>query len=326
MNKSRQEKQLSFQNQRRKNYFEGWYFKQVSTDESVVLALIPSMMRRNGHEHAMLQIILAEKIEGKWKIQTHRLDFPMSAFDYASQPFALSVSNNTFTKKGISLKINTPSLNIEGKISFGPFTTLPTTNISPTIMGPFSYLPFMECIHGIGSLHHSLKGSLRINERSVSFDQGIGYIEKDWGQSFPEYYVWLQSNHFRQRPSCLFFSWADIPLGPYRFPGFICHLWIDGKHHRFATYNGASCTIEEMREDRVTIMLRKRNQSLRIQARVDTKGTLSAPKHGQMDHQIKEGLAGSIAFRFADRKTSEVITDYTSLAGVEIVPKLIKNK
>lgn len=330
MERTRQDKQLSFQNQKRKNYFEGWYFKQVSADESHILSIIPSMMRTDSEEKALLQIIIAENNNGEWKILTKRFDFLMSDFQYTDNPFSLRIGDNCFSEDGISLNLrddvneNDSNLNITCEISFGSYTKLPTTAISPTIMGPFSYLPFMECIHGIGSLHHTLKGTLKINGKHVSFDGGIGYLEKDWGQSFPKSYVWLQSNHFNRRPSCLFFSWADIPLGPLQFKGFICHLWIEGKHYRFATYNGASCTIKEMKEDKVEVSLKKGKYNLRIIGTVDIKVALSAPKHGQMDHQIKEGLTGTIEFCLENEATSEVIQDFSSLSGVEIVPKLIK--
>lgn len=59
MSTTRQDKQQNFQNQRRKSYFEGWYFKQVSSDESVIFSVIPSMMRVNNQEQALIQVILA---------------------------------------------------------------------------------------------------------------------------------------------------------------------------------------------------------------------------------------------------------------------------
>lgn len=329
MDRTRQDKQLSFQNQKRKNYFEGWYFKQVSADERLILSVIPSMMRTEYEEKALLQIIIAEN-SGEWKIQTKQLEFPMHSFQYTDNPFSVKIGDNIFSEEGIYLNITNESkldasdLEIQCNITFGTFTKLPTTTISPTIMGPFSYLPFMECIHGIGSLHHTLKGYLKFNGRHISFDGGIGYLEKDWGQSFPKSYVWLQSNHFKRRPSSLFFSWADIPLGPLSFNGFICHLWIDGEHYRFATYNGSSCTIHDMSEDKIELSLKKRNYILHIKAKIDIKVALSAPKHGQMDHQIKEGLTGTINFRLVNQDTGEEIEDSSSLSGVEIVPALLK--
>lgn len=329
MKKTRPYEPLIFQNQARKHYFEGWYFKQVSGDERFIFSVIPSMMRTKKEKKAMLQTILAEKIDQEWRLETHALDFPMAQFKAREEPFFLQVGDNTFSREGISLRIPSTrngdkhSLELFCDITFGEFTQLPRSIFSPTIMGPFSYLLFMECIHGVASLHHSLGGSLHMNGKAVCFDGGVGYIEKDWGQSFPSSYVWLQSNHFHERPSGLFFSWADIPLGPARFPGFICHLWIQGKHHRFATYNGASCTIHEMSESKVSITLRKNKKSLSMMASADQKGVLSAPKNGRMDHQIKEGLAGSISFRFVDGRTGEVIEDFTHIGGVEIVPALL---
>ncbi|QII81181.1 hypothetical protein G7057_00970 [Jeotgalibaca arthritidis] len=40
---------------------------------------------------------------------------------------------------------------------------------------------------------------------------GKGYIEKDWGRSFPKNYIWIQSNHFNDNQRSLFFSYAHIP-------------------------------------------------------------------------------------------------------------------
>ena len=45
-------------------------------------------------------------------------------------------------------------------------------------MGPFSIFPFMECNHGIISLHHKVSGRLSINYKELIIKDGIGYIEK----------------------------------------------------------------------------------------------------------------------------------------------------
>ena len=45
-------------------------------------------------------------------------------------------------------------------------------------MGPFSFVPFMECYHGVLSMNHSIKGRLDFNGESLSFDNGKGYMER----------------------------------------------------------------------------------------------------------------------------------------------------
>jgi hypothetical protein len=53
-------------------------------------------------------------------------------------------------------------------------------------MGWYSFIPFMECKHGIVSANHKIKGKITVNNQIIDFDEGQGYIEKDWGTSFPE--------------------------------------------------------------------------------------------------------------------------------------------
>ena len=79
-------------------------------------------------------------------------------------------------------------------------------------MGPFSHLSFMECNHAILSMKHSVSGILMFNGKILNFDQGIGYIEKDWGTSFPSSYLWCQANDFFTRTTSFFLSIATIPF------------------------------------------------------------------------------------------------------------------
>jgi hypothetical protein len=86
-------------------------------------------------------------------------------------------------------------------------TPLPTSRWTPSIMGITAYLPFLECNHGVASLHHTIsKGHLvALRDDSevlgeANFDGGVGYIEKDWGVNFPSTWVWAQANMFDTAP------------------------------------------------------------------------------------------------------------------------------
>ncbi|KAK3845014.1 MAG: hypothetical protein J3R72DRAFT_436734 [Linnemannia gamsii] len=100
---------------------------------------------------------------------------------------------------------------------------LPTSRWRPSIMGFTAYLPFLECNHGVASLHHTItKGRLVALRDSkevlgeAKLDGGVGYVEKDWGVNFPSIWVWAQANLFESTPgSSLMISVASIPvLGP----------------------------------------------------------------------------------------------------------------
>ena len=65
--------------------------------------------------------------------------------------------------------------------------------------------------HGVLGFDHAIQGVLAIDDQAVDFSGGRGYIEKDWGQSFPEAWVWFQTNHFERAGVYLTASVANIP-------------------------------------------------------------------------------------------------------------------
>jgi hypothetical protein len=78
---------------------------------------------------------------------------------------------------------------------------------------------------------------LKQGGESIDFNNGRGYIEKDWGQSFPEAYVWMQSNHFSSQGISIKASVASIPWIGKSFTGFITGVWVHNRLYRFTTYN-----------------------------------------------------------------------------------------
>ena len=77
-------------------------------------------------------------------------------------------------------------------------------------MGWYSFVPFMECKHGIVSVNHDLSGILNVNDEVLISDGGKGYIEKDWGTSFPEAWIWMQSNNFQKTIPHSHFQWQKF--------------------------------------------------------------------------------------------------------------------
>ena len=176
---------------RKRSYFEGWYFKIVDPTEGYALAFIPGIsMSKDGKSHAFIQTI-----DGK-KCTTTYERFDTTDFQAHEKHFHLQIADNQFSTNKI--KINLP--NIKGELSFENIATWPKMMGAPGIMGWFSFAPFMECYHSIVSLDHTIKGSLNVNGEEIDFTNGRGYIEKDWGFSFPKGYIWMQTNHFEEAP------------------------------------------------------------------------------------------------------------------------------
>ena len=130
-------------------YFEGWYFKIVSADERHALAIIPGIsMAENGAQHAFIQVMDGKACTASY----HR--FPVHDFRSAARSFEVFVGNNYFSAEKIILDLP----GISGEITFQNTNPWPKMLGAPGIMGWYSFVPFMECNHGVVSLHHQLDG------------------------------------------------------------------------------------------------------------------------------------------------------------------------
>lgn len=304
----------------KKKYFEGWYYKQVAADQKTSLSFIPALSLNQEDSHSFIQYILVQTdAEGRADTQTGYLTYPVSAFTSSDAPFSVSIASSTFTEKSLSLDLEDEHMHISGQLSLSDLHPIETSVLHPNIMGVFAYIPYMECYHGVISMKHSLTGSLRINEQEIDFTDGRGYIEKDWGTSFPKQYIWLHSNHFKEPTASLFFSVAHIPFYFTEFEGFICNFILKDQEYRFATYNGSRCRMKEINKQFVHIQVENKKARLDIQAEVFGQGQLVAPVQGKMKKAIKEGISGVLSIKLEDKVTGKMYQDTGKNAGVEIV-------
>jgi tocopherol cyclase len=296
-------------------FFEGWYYKMVSADEKHKVAIIPGVIL--GKEaHAFIQVL--DGVEGTTAYHT----FPLEHFRSAPPDFSLQVGENHFDGKRLSLNIDRPDGRIHGEIQFGPLSPWPVTLFSPGIMGWYAWVPRMECYHGVLSFNHALKGALTINGKTMDFNNGRGYIEKDWGQAFPAAWVWFQSNHFNEMPACITASVAIIPWVGHSFRGFIVGLWLDGKLYRFATYDGATIESLQIFDDQVKWVLRNRRYRLDMKARRVEGGLLRGPTRLDMGKRVVETLNASVQVQLKTLEGALIFEGVGEHAGLEVIGDL----
>jgi hypothetical protein len=282
----------------RRKYFEGWYFKVVNKEETKAFAFIPGIaMDESGESHAFIQLL-----DGKGK-KAEYFPFDAALFIPSEKKFEVAIGTSRFSADGLTFDI--PA--IKGTLSFRDCVPWPSRWYSPGIMGPYTFAPFMECNHGIVSMDHSIEGSLVINGEETDFTGGRGYIEKDWGHSFPSAYIWMQSNHFDQPGISFKASVARIPWVTGNFTGFIAGLWFNNRLHRFTEYNRSRIIMLRTSESGVEIEFRNRYHTLRLTAPVDKATSLAAPVRGLMDGRIEESMTSVISLTLSDNDSGQVI-------------------
>ncbi len=188
---------------------------------------------------------------------------------------------------------------------------------SPNIMGPFSYIPFMECNHAIISMENVINGSININNELIYFNNNKGYIEKDWGCSFPKSYIWCQGNNFKTSNTSFMFSIADIPFKLFTFKGFICVILVDNKEFKFTTYNNSKLISCNIKQDSFDITFKKGLYILNIKSKYNNGLKLKAPVKGEMIKDIFESISASVTVTLK-KEEKTIFCDTSNMCGLEI--------
>lgn len=303
---------------RKGNFFEGWFFKLVDRTKENIFAFIPGISFGKD-PHAFIQVL-----DGMTHYSSY-IRFPIEAFAASKNKMEIQIIDNIFSSKTIHLNITDGKRQIVGKVDFGELKPWPITIASPGVMGWYAFVPLMECFHGVVSFDHPLTGTLSINGKCIQFDAGRGYIEKDWGRSFPSAYIWIQSNHFERTGVSLMASVAKIPWLKRAFRGFIIGLYIDGKFYRFTTYNGAQLNSVKVNDFQVQIQVSNKKYFLKIESLRSEGGLLNAPYHEKMVTRISETLNSRVKidlFRRAKDGFQLIFSGEGNPAGLDVNGRL----
>lgn len=298
-----------FQGQRRnKKYFEGWYYKIVHQSGDHAFALIPGIsIESNQERHAFIQLM--DGTGGK----SHYYTFPFDAFKADQHLLQIEIDNNYFSESEIHIDLP----DIKGQLSLDGLTPLSSNLLNPGIMGWYSFTPFMQCYHGIVSMHHSVSGNISHEDKEWHYNKGVGYIEKDWGTSFPKCWFWTQCNTFQHdKKISVFASVAHIPwMGSY-FIGYIAAIQFGNDLYRFATYNGAKYTAR-LDGDSVFLVFKKGDLELEVKATKGIGADLKSPISGKMTGKVNESLQATMDIRL-HKSGKNVLVASGENAGLEV--------
>jgi len=312
--------------------FEGWYYKLVDPDHSRPLAIIPGVFAKADGSRSANRCFV-QVLDGRDGSYAY-VPFAMDAWEASTSAMRVRVGESTFDLDGIHLDVDTPLGHIAGDLTFGELSPWPVTLLSPGAMGPFAYLPGMECRHGILSFDHEIRGTLSLGDATIDYTGGRGYIEKDWGRGFPRAWIWMQTNHMSAQGSSLSASVALVPYLGVAFSGYLVALWHGGRLHRFTTYSGARVTALKAAERKARLTLERHvrrercTYRLEIEAHGAPTGTghdvplLYGPMEGDMLPRVPETLTGRIQVRLSRRQGTReqvILDDEGRCAGIEVV-------
>ena len=284
---------------RRKAYFEGWYFKLNLTDETT-LSLIPSLHQQGDVSYASLQWILAKGQD----VRSFALTYPSGSFSLTLKPFRLVLGQSYFSETDIRIQEDELQLSVH-------FQNL--NQYTGDIMGPFRWFHTrMPCSHGLLVISGSAQVTLESAQLQGRFKSGL-YVEKDWGDTFPQRYIWCQAGFPRQN-AAFYFSIATVRVDHLSFTGFIANLTLQEKNFTFATWNFSDCKVLGNPAD---IRIGLARSDLMAAARIMPQPGvhLNSPVQGMMDSTIFESLSAPLELKIKTLGNSA--TFFTERAAVE---------
>ena len=252
----------------RKKGFFGIYYKHQNKDGFTISVIVSK-----SNEGDMVQIITNEKA-----YLIHDVSSVKASFE------------------GINFNIHQEDISLEGHISYG-------TLLKPKkdIMSYYRFLP-IECKHKVYSMYHSLDGEIILNNQTISFKGGDGYIEGDKGRNFPKEYLWLNASN---KEASIILAIATIPLGLIKITGITCLIEHNNKEYRFGTYNFAKAKIISKSH----IVIKKGKYLLDIHIDNHQGHPLKAPLKGDMVRYIHE--CPSVNIHYILKKKEEILMDIT---------------
>jgi tocopherol cyclase len=270
-------------------YFEGWYYKLADRNEKHIGALIPgvSFDKEGQHPHAFIQFL------DDSGVLSHYFRYSINTFSSDDKNSGIRVGGSYFSPSRIELNITEPQATLRGSLLFKQITPWPVKLLSPGAMGWYAFVPAMECYHGVLSFDHLIEGGLEINRQHIDYSGGRGYIEKDWGRSFPSYHIWIQTNHFDTPGTSLMASIANVPWLGKSFDGFLVGFRHQGHLYRFTTYSGAQIAGLRLDNNRLNLSLRSKTQRLEIAVDYLRGAQLLTPLAGDMQGRLSESLAAA---------------------------------
>ncbi|MBN1482427.1 hypothetical protein EH223_10340 [candidate division KSB1 bacterium] len=304
-----------FQGEHKKGtYFEGWFYKIVDSSGEHTYAFIPGIFTSNNPRdtHAFVMVL-----DAATHLSTYHV-YSVDQFRASSRQLDIQVGANRFCADFFEIHLDSEQRSVHGRIKLGHLQPWPVKLLSPGVMGWYAFVPFMECYHAVLSFDHTVQGYLTINKTEVDFSHGRGYIEKDWGKSFPSAYVWMQSNHFDTPGVSLMASIARIPWLGSSFRGFIIGLQMKDRLLRFTTYTGAALQTCEIAEKIVRIVVHDNKYQLVLETDRSDGGLLYAPYDFAMNAKVSETLGANIKLNLYEKSRGLIFSEIGRHAGLDV--------
>jgi tocopherol cyclase len=269
----------------RNKFFEGWFQKVYSKALKASFILIYGYATHNSdNEFGFLQILIPN--------QTPEIVyFPKNQVSCDIEKHQFRMGKNLLTTELIRIDINGISIELNMK-NKQPFRTFKNS------MGYTYFIPNLPCYHSVLNTAQSVSGEIKHQGQCYTLDHEMGYLEKNWGTTFPESYFWVHAVDPNNPAISLLFSRAKIVwLGKtyIKHVGYLCY---DGQQIELRELKNCAVSNSNISPENRIIQIRSASAQLdlalgygrEVQFKGPKDGALSRMIHHQADAKVEVSL------------------------------------
>jgi hypothetical protein len=254
-------------------YFEGWFQKVYSSEHQASFVIIYGYATANSPDtFGFIQLLLPGKLP--WLYY-----FPKNEISFDKDNHIMVMGTNKLSKDLI--EINTKDISI--KLNFKNNQLIQSFKNS---MGYSYFVPNLPCYHSVLNPSHVVSGEIRYDDGQYSLVNEMGYLEKNWGTSFPENYFWLHAIDPKNPQISLLFSRAEIKWLGKKFIRHVGHLRVDGIEIDLRELRNISITTLDQNTEVQIIRFESKSLKLYISINIGKNVILKGPTNGALSRDI----------------------------------------
>jgi tocopherol cyclase len=257
----------------RDKYFEGWFQKVYSAEHKLSFIIIYGYATRHSHDtFGFIQVHIPHQ-------EPVLMHFPKDEVFCDPAQHLVRMGKHTLSAKEIAINTEEMGINLS-MMDNEPIRTFKNS------MGYSYVIPNLPCYHSVLNKAHAVSGEIRNIQKSYSFVNEIGYLEKNWGTSFPEKYLWLHAVDPKDPEVSLLFSQAEIVWLGRKFTRHVGHLHYDGKVLDLRKLKKCVVSISNISSHNQLIRISSTSIQLELLIALDQKILFKGPQDGVLSRDI----------------------------------------
>jgi tocopherol cyclase len=257
----------------RNKFFEGWFQKVYSKAHKASFILIYGYATHNSDDaFGFLQILIPN--------QTPEIVyFPKNEVSCDIEQHIFRMGKNLLTTELIRIETNGLSIKLNLK-NTDPFRTFKNS------MGYTYFIPNLPCYHSVLNSAQSVSGEIKHQGKCYTLDHEMGYLEKNWGTTFPESYFWVHAIDPNNPAISLLFSRAKIVWLGKTYIKHVGYLRFDGQQIELRALKNVTVSNSNMSPENRIVQIRSASAQLDLALEFGREVLFKGPKDGALSRMI----------------------------------------